>query len=206
MNATHDETEFVPDPLNPSGKPAGGRPGGSGSNKVAVLFIAAMLGALAVIYLMGAFGHRGDPPVDNIPWQISLATGREMASQTGRPIFVDFTQKNCPPCEAMKFEVFPDPEVSTLLDERFVPVRIDLTRPGEEAMQAAQQFGIWGTPTLVVLDTQGREIGRMAQYVNAEQLAAWLRQYTPNPPAATTPQATSNDSPTTPESSPNNPS
>ncbi len=186
MKDTDENTQFVPDPMKPLAKPAG-------RNQGAILFLAAMAGALLVVYLMGALGMGGQIPPDNIAWKTNLAEGRAAAAEKQRPIFVDFTQKNCPPCDAMKREAYPDEQVGALLNERFVPVRLDLSSGDDQAWKTAQAFGIYGTPTMVVLDAQGQEIGRMAQYLSASQLAAWLTQFAPAPPVVTSQPSTDGD-------------
>ncbi len=49
-----------------------------------------------------------------------LDEAKAYASQTGKPVFIDFTGKTCANCREMEHYVWSDPEVKRLLNEEFV--------------------------------------------------------------------------------------
>jgi thioredoxin-like negative regulator of GroEL len=59
-----------------------------------------------------------------------------------------------------------------------VPVRIDVdeTQPrnGKAGSDLAGRYGVQGTPTLILLDADGRVIDRASGYLDSGQLLDWL--------------------------------
>ncbi|MEX0774705.1 MAG: thioredoxin family protein [Phycisphaeraceae bacterium] len=139
-----------------------------------VVFLIITLG-FAIAGLVSASFRQPLPP-DHIHWTGSMAQALTTAQQTGKPIFIDFTQRDCPPCLEMKRTVFPDAKVSDYLNQHYVPLRADLTYDHPETMALARQFGIWATPTLIILDSQGRELDRATRMMPAEELTTWLEK------------------------------
>jgi uncharacterized protein len=89
--------------------------------------------------------HR-DNPVDWLPWgEEALARAREL----DRPLLVSIGYSACHWCHVMERESFEDPEIATLMNERFVCVKVDREeRPDVdaiymEAVQAMTGHGGW---------------------------------------------------------------
>ncbi len=67
--------------------------------------------------------------------------------------------------------MYPNPEVSRFITENFVPLRQHVkTHPG-----AMERFGAQWTPTLMMLDANGREHHRVEGFLEAAPLLAQLR-------------------------------
>ena len=96
-------------------------------------------------------------PVDWRPWdEESLAAAR----RSGRPIFVSVGYATCHGCRVMEEESFSDPAVATLLNERFVAIKVDRVAQPDVAEQlarfaAAMQVEI-GWPLHVFLTPDGQ--------------------------------------------------
>jgi len=112
-----------------------------------------------------------------IHWQVDLAEAQATATKTRQPIFVRFSAAWCPPCQQMKRDVYPDPTVSRLLDEKFVAVDIDLTNPQSAGKTLASQLDVQYLPSMVILSAQGDEIDRIAGGVDRNTLQAWLKRH-----------------------------
>ena len=97
-------------------------------------------------------------PACAIPWSTDLDAALVEARRDGRRVVVDFTADWCPPCIAMKHDVWPDPRVAAAIDAGFVPVLIDTDRDGA----TSARFKVESIPTVVVLDATGRELARGA--------------------------------------------
>ncbi len=100
--------------------------------------------------------HAGQP-VDWYPWgPEALARARDQ----DRPLFVSVGYSACHWCHVMAHESFDDPAVATVLNERFVPVKVDREeRPDVDAvyMDAVQAMnGHGGWPMSVFATPDGR--------------------------------------------------
>jgi hypothetical protein len=67
--------------------------------------------------------------------------------------------------------VYPTPEVTALIDEQFVPVRIHI----KEQPRMWHRFGIRWTPTVMVLSPEGDEVRLIEGFLPADELGGQLR-------------------------------
>lgn len=114
-------------------------------------------------------------------WQHDLQAALKEAAASGKPLFLDFRADWCTVCKDLELNVFPRPEIRSLLG-RMVPVKIDATSPDDEKVNALlKQFGIVGLPTLVILQPDGNEITslRTVGFISPEHLEKKLRAALP---------------------------
>lgn len=71
-------------------------------------------------------------------------------------MLVDFSADWCPPCIVMKHDVWPDDAVEQAVSQSYVPLLIDVDRDST----VAGRCGVYGIPTILVLDAQGQVIRR----------------------------------------------
>jgi thiol:disulfide interchange protein len=100
-----------------------------------------------------------------VQW-VPLARAEANASTSGRMIMYDFSAAWCGPCRAMDAAVFRDRTAATQINSAVIPVRVmdrkqeDGKNPPEvEALQ--RRYAIRAFPTIVIVDTQGKERERM---------------------------------------------
>lgn len=161
------------------------RPGRGGRHWLLLILIV----GLGASWLFNT-SQRPDSSSSPIPWVLGLDAGLEQAARTGKPIFLDFTADWCPPCQAMERDVYSQPEVIRMLADRFIPVKVDLTRPDSAQRAAAQQHQVAAIPTLIVATPDGTPVSRWEGYLGADELDAWLQAALarlpsqPDPPAA----------------------
>ncbi|HEX4025630.1 MAG TPA: thioredoxin family protein [Steroidobacteraceae bacterium] len=112
------------------------------------------------------------PGATGIAWfHGSLEQAFAAAQREHRPVLLFWGAQWCPFCHTLKATVFrrPDFIAETRL---FVPVYLDGDDPG--AQQWGERFGVRGYPTLVLLDSDRREIMRLGAGRDVSQYAAVL--------------------------------
>ena len=114
--------------------------------------------------------HIPAPPT-SIHWRTDLGAALLEAHRSDKRVLVDFSASWCPPCIAMKHDVWPDPAVERALAGSYVPVLIDI----DHDTAVPDRYGITGIPTIVVLDATGRELRRGA-FLTAAGMMRFLAQ------------------------------
>jgi len=90
-------------------------------------------------------------------WQPYTPQRLEQALQEGRPVLVDIYADWCLPCVEMDHVTFRHPEVVRAL-EPFATLRVDATqRVPPNAEPLLERYQVFGVPTLLVFDAEGRE-------------------------------------------------
>ena len=84
---------------------------------------------LLPLVLVLLFGHSVSFASPGVQWY-SLKDGMEKTKNEKKPMIVDFFYgKGCPRCEKLQKNVYDDPIISKKINDDFVPIRIDLTKP-----------------------------------------------------------------------------
>src|SRR6187401_2621631 len=100
--------------------------------------------------------HHAHNPVNWFPWGDEALN---KAKKENKPILVSIGYSACHWCHVMERESFEDEETATLMNERFVPIKVDREeRPDVddiymEAVQAMTGHGGW--PLTAFLDPEG---------------------------------------------------
>lgn len=84
------------------------------------------------------------------------------AKQENKPVFVDFFATWCGPCKQLEQTVFVDPAVKDYYDQHFVCVRVDV----DKEPKLAQRYRIQSIPTLIFLNSKGKELRRVTSLVD----------------------------------------
>lgn len=110
------------------------------------------------------------------------------AAKARRRVIVFFEQEGCPACLRMAKTTFVDAAVTERLKQRFVLVAIDLLGardtvwldgvPRAEKALAAQ-LGVRATPTVMILDEQGRPVQQFVGYRDPRAFQAILEAGAP---------------------------
>ena len=128
-----------------------------------------VLGMFLIMTAISVWRGNREPPKDLIPWRSSLAAAREESAKTGKPVLAYFTATWCPPCQQMKHEVWPVPQVRKAI-EPYVPVKVDV----DEYPDVAKQYVFEGIPMITVLRADGSPERVYDGPVLADALIQWL--------------------------------
>lgn len=101
-----------------------------------------VIGVLALI-LLGCQKSSPEKVGSGIRW-IPYEEAIQRAKESGKPVVIVFVSYTCPVCDKLEEETLGDPDVSALLNEEFLPVRI----LAEETPSLVQRFRVFGFPTI----------------------------------------------------------
>jgi thiol:disulfide interchange protein DsbD len=112
---------------------------------------------VGLVYAIGAGGARRDALVAPLPWLHAEPQALVLARAEGKPVIVDFWAEWCVACKELDRTAWDDPAVREELD-RFVLLKIDATEETPEVVAAWEKYGIVGMPTVLFIDSKGREL------------------------------------------------
>lgn len=98
-------------------------------------------------------------------WLTDLDKAIAQAKAENKSVLVEFTGSDwCPPCIAMRKNVFSKKEFVDAASKKFVLVELDFPKGDKELSEKnqplAEKFKIEGFPTVVLLDSEGKEFTR----------------------------------------------
>ena len=99
---------------------------------------------------------------------------RAMAEREGKMLLLDFYAAWCAPCRFMESTTFKDEEVSKLLNERFVPLKIDIDDFDGYALK--EHFGIKVLPTFLIFSSDGKIIERVEETLSPTRMKELLNR------------------------------
>ncbi|MCC5842732.1 MAG: HEAT repeat domain-containing protein [Verrucomicrobia bacterium] len=112
-----------------------------------------------------------DPGPDHLRWLENMDVAQMSAKSQGQMMMVLFSSPGCSWCRRLKQEVLADPDLRPAL-RRFTLVEIDVDRNPSQAMRR----GVRNVPTVVWMDSDGRELFRIAGFLPSEDFSAVLDQ------------------------------
>ena len=115
------------------------------------------LACASILLIAGAAFALPRTPLDGVEWQKYDAAAIAAASASSRPVVIDFYADWCLPGKELDQKTFSDPRVKSEMD-RFARLKADLTLAGDARTESlAREFSVVGVPTIVFLDSNGRE-------------------------------------------------
>jgi len=99
-------------------------------------------------------------------WRKDYNAARKEALEKNKPLFIDIGTEDCYHCRRLDGSTFRDPEIVSLLNEHFIPLKIDATR--EAALVQALRIQLY--PTMIIAGNDGRILGFMEGYLDAARL------------------------------------
>jgi len=111
-----------------------------------------------------------------LDWEKSWDRAFKRARSEDKVVMVEFYAEWCVWCKRMESTTFRSSEVVDLLAAGAVPLRLDAEREGKIL---AGRFNVQGFPTILFLDPDEREVGRVPGFMEAadfvSEVAGWLK-------------------------------
>lgn len=105
--------------------------------------------------------------------KLTVDEGLAKAVKENKLLFIDFYTDNCGGCEKMDKEVFKDPVMAGLLNQKAVCIKVN---GGKEAT-LAKKYKVYGYPTVMVLENSGEERDRLCGYNGKEEIVTGLKDF-----------------------------
>ncbi len=111
-----------------------------------------------------------------IDWKDYSEESLIISKNNRRPVFIDFYADWCIPCKELDHSTFPDPRV-VKISKRFDNYKADLTSTlSPEVEKIRTKYKIIGVPTLLFLDSEGKEVKRITGFIPPDELLKYLNE------------------------------
>lgn len=106
-------------------------------------------------------------------WQTDYKAALEQAAKENKPVLLDFTGSDwCGWCIKLDKETFSQPEFQKFAEKNLILMELDFPNNKPQADSVKRQnaelqakYGVEGFPTLVLLNSKGKEIARNPGYL-----------------------------------------
>jgi thiol:disulfide interchange protein DsbD len=132
--------------------------------------------ALTTVGLFALTNYVLTPKVE-LAWMRSETDALRAASESRRPLVIDFMADWCLPCKEMDVQVFANPEVGDELRD-FTLLRVDLSREDDDDALAAlkARYGVNTLPAVRILSPTGQIVHRFDSAVDVPTFLAGLAE------------------------------
>lgn len=129
--------------------------------------------------LIAALLSAAPSPAEEVAWVKDFKVAMKQAAEQKKLVVLDLSASWCGYCRRMAREVYPDPKfVEFSRSHVFIRLFADTEQQGTEL---AERFRIRGFPTIVVLNAQGQELGRVEGARDRDSLIREIQEITRRP-------------------------
>jgi thioredoxin:protein disulfide reductase len=109
-------------------------------------------------------------------WRTDLETALKETEIQGKYAILDFGAEWCAACKELEHKTFPDTNVLQRL-KTMTAIKVDCTNARDQAVKdVLSRFSVTGLPTVIILDSQGQELGRFTSFLPPEEFIKFLDQ------------------------------
>jgi len=105
-----------------------------------------------------------------IQWNSNLNTAMNTAQNSNKLLFVDFYADWCGYCKQLDEKTYTNTKVKQVMAQKYVAVKVNV----DQNPDLASKYGVYGLPTLIIMDSNGNEIKRVEGYQSSSQLLSIL--------------------------------
>jgi uncharacterized protein YyaL (SSP411 family) len=138
---------------------------------------------LAAAFAVGLFaGHVGNlqgaeakaPAIPWVTWKDDIFT---RAKAENRLVLLDLGAGWCHWCHVMDEITYQDPEVIRLINEKYIPVRMDQ----DQRPDLSNRYEEYGWPATIVFAPDGKELAKRSGYIPPKPMASMLQAFIDDP-------------------------
>ncbi len=107
-------------------------------------------------------------------WQKFSIQSYEESLQKNERMVVDFYADWCIPCKELDALTFSNEKVIEEMG-RFTNYKVDMTKMTPENEDLRKRFNVVGMPTVLIIDSDGKEVNRITGFVNAEEFLKYIQ-------------------------------
>ena len=107
-----------------------------------------------------------------VNWRTDYFKARTEAVEKGLPLVIDFGTKTCSWCKILDQTTFRDPKIIGVMNERFIPLKID----ADVDSLLASKLQISSYPTVVLAGSDGKILGTIVGYKEAGEFHEQLQR------------------------------
>ncbi|GBE54336.1 MAG TPA: thioredoxin family protein [Euryarchaeota archaeon] len=134
-----------------------------------LLTVAAFVVVIFFIFLSGRsmpiVSNNNHTFVGDLTWYNSYKEGMSIASQENKPVLVYFWATWCEWCAKLNREVYPDPQVNSILKKKFVLVAINVD---DDKEGIKEKYGVQYPPAEIFVDPEGKVLTKVMGYTPKE--------------------------------------
>ena len=109
-----------------------------------------------------------------IQWRGNYEEALEEAKKAGLPLLLELYMEGCSHCARLDRETHKDEAVAAVLNERFIPVRLE----GRSRMDLVQKLGVQGAPTTLIFSPEGKELRRLTGFLPPQEYLREIQRAT----------------------------
>ena len=128
--------------------------------------------AIAGMLMLFTWSSAGAGEKNQVEWRLDYDAARKESSEKGKPIFLEFMTEDCFHCRRLESGPFKDEAIVTLLNDRFIPLRVDAAR----SPKLVQALRIQAYPTMIVAGVDGKIIGFLEGFHDIKPLEENLKR------------------------------
>lgn len=129
-----------------------------------ILFVGLIL---AVLTLGVSFGF----VADSLENTTDLTKAISDAQSQNKSILLIFDQDGCYYCDLLKQNTLSNKDLLSKLNEGYITVIVDINKEP----QLAAKYHVFGTPTMIFLDSNQKQIGKIDGYVEANEFLDYIK-------------------------------
>jgi len=104
----------------------------------------------------------------------NFESARAKAQLEGKMLLIDFYATWCAPCKWMDETTFKDENVGQLINEKFIPLKIDIDNFDGYALK--EHFDVSVLPTLLIFNEEGKVVERVEETLSPSKMTAVLER------------------------------